>query len=352
MNVKTLMTFALSAVMVLSLAACGQTAPQTQPEQTDAESNVKIPNPFTTYDTMEEAAEAVGFDMDIPEMLEGFDTREIQCSETGMLEVIYRNADGGTVSIRKAIGNTDISGDYNQYAEEASETVSGQEVLFKGNDSKVFTAVWTNKDNTYAISSSEGMEKDDVIALMKMVSGSENAAPMIGGDPATWGSAMDGDPKTPAAFEEAAPMIGGDPATWGPALEENVQIPNPFADCKTLEEAIGITGFDMAVPEMLEGYDRPTFQVMSGTMIQVIYRNHVDGSISIRKAPGSEDISGDYNDYAQNNTVPVGELAVSMKGEKDLVHLATWTNGGYTYAVSVSSGLSEAAAAELIAEIQ
>ena len=52
-----------------------------------------------TYDTMEEAAEAVGSDMDVPEMLEGFDTREIQCSESGMLEVIYRNADGGTVSI-------------------------------------------------------------------------------------------------------------------------------------------------------------------------------------------------------------------------------------------------------------
>ena len=53
-----------------------------------------------TYDTMEEAAEAVGSDMDVPEMLEGFDTREIQCSESGMLEVIYRNADGGTPAVR------------------------------------------------------------------------------------------------------------------------------------------------------------------------------------------------------------------------------------------------------------
>ena len=99
MNMKKLMTFALSAVMVLSLAACGQSAPQTQPEKADAESTEQIANPFTTYDTMEEAAEAVGSDMDVPEMLEGFDTREIQCSESGMLEVIYRNADGGTVSI-------------------------------------------------------------------------------------------------------------------------------------------------------------------------------------------------------------------------------------------------------------
>ena len=43
---------------------------------------------------------------------------------------------------------------------------------------------------------------------------------------------------------------------------------------------------------------------------------------------------------------------VSMKGERDLVHLATWTNDGYTYAVSVSSGFLESAMAELIAEIR
>lgn len=136
------------------------------------------------------------------------------------------------------------------------------------------------------------------------------------------------------------------------AGESTVEIPNPFADCETLEEATGITGFDMAVPETLEGYDRPTVQVMSGTMIQVVYRNDKGESVSIRKAPGSDDISGDYNEYAQNDTVSAGGLAVSMKGEQDLVHLATWTDDGYTYAVSVSSGLSESAMTELIAEIR
>lgn len=136
------------------------------------------------------------------------------------------------------------------------------------------------------------------------------------------------------------------------ASGSNVEIPNPFTTYDTLDEAAAAVGFDMNVPEMLEGYDQPTFQVMSGTMIQVIYRNDKDESASIRKALGSDDISGDYNEYAQNDTVSVGELAVSMKGEQELVHLATWTDGEYTYAVSVSPGLSEAAMAKLIAEIQ
>lgn len=330
MNMKKLMTFVLSAVMVLSLTACGQSAAQPQSEKNPAENNEEIPNPFTAYDTLEEAAEAVGFDINVPDMLEGFDTREIQCSDGGMLEVSYWNADGEKVSIRKALGNDDISGDYNEYAEESSETVSGQEVLFKGDDGKVSTAVWTNKDSTYAIFSSEGMEKDDVTALVETVSVSA----------------------------DDAPAIGGDPATWGPALEENAQCPSPFTDCETLEEAIGITGFDMVVPEMPESYDQTTIQVVSGNMIQVIYRkdtdesafNDADESIFIRKMPGSDDISGDYNTYAQIKTVSVGDVEVSMKGEQDLVYLATWTSDGYTYAVSARSGLPEAAMADLVAE--
>ena len=134
--------------------------------------------------------------------------------------------------------------------------------------------------------------------------------------------------------------------------ESNVEIPNPFTAYDTMEEAAEAVGFGMDAPEMLEGYDRPTIQAMSGTMIQVIYRNDKEESVSIRKAPGSDDISGDYNEYAQSDTVSAGGLVVSMKGERDLVHLATWTNDGYTYAVSVSSGFLESAMAELIAEIR
>lgn len=79
----------------------------------------------------------------------------------------------------------------------------------------------------------------------------------------------------------------------------------------------------MVVPEAMEGYDQPTVQVMSGTMIQVVFRNDADGSVFIRKAPGSDDISGDYNTYEQNKTVSVGDVEVSMKGAQDLVRLAT-----------------------------
>ena len=55
------------------------------------------------------------------------------------------------------------------------------------------------------------------------------------------------------------PLIGGDPATWGSALDtetddgENTQIPNPFITCSTLKEASELAGFDFNAPESADG---------------------------------------------------------------------------------------------------
>lgn len=58
------------------------------------------------------------------------------------------------------------------------------------------------------------------------------------------------------------------------------------------------------------------------------------------KAPGDGDISGDYNDYAQSDTITVSDREVTLKGNDDAVNLAIWAKDRYTYAVSASAGLS------------
>ena len=112
----------------------------------------------------------------------------------------------------------------------------------------------------------------------------------------------------------------------------NAEIPNPFVDCATLADAAKLTGFDIVVPDSIDGYDTRTIQVMDNKMIQVIYAKG-DNSLLIRKAAGADDISGDYSQYAETNTVACGSLQVTMKGENGMVSLATWTDGGYTYAI-------------------
>ena len=112
----------------------------------------------------------------------------------------------------------------------------------------------------------------------------------------------------------------------------NAEIPNPFVDCATLADAAKLTGFDIVVPDSIDGYDTRTIQVMDNKMIQVIFTKG-ENSLLIRKQAGSDDISGDYSEYVETNTVTLGSLAVTMKGENGMVSVAIWTDGGYTYAV-------------------
>lgn len=156
--------------------------------------------------------------------------------------------------------------------------------------------------------------------------------------------------------------IGGDPATWGPALDgdgSGVQIPSPITEYSSMAEAAAAAGFDMAVPKVVDGCTERVIQVFNANtddaMFEVIYRDSGEESedvIHIRKAPGTEDISGDYNQYAERSTETVGDVEVTMKGSDGQVHLATWTKDGYTYSIAVYTGISGDDMAELVTGVR
>ena len=117
---------------------------------------------------------------------------------------------------------------------------------------------------------------------------------------------------------------------------ENVQIPDPFEGFSTLEQAVKAAGFEMRVPETA------IYRVNTGTqMLEVIYSDkdleNEDAveAYSIRKAIGSDDISGDYNDYSEKTEVSVSDNQVSLKGNDGKVFVATWTSGEFTYAIDI-----------------
>ncbi len=129
-----------------------------------------------------------------------------------------------------------------------------------------------------------------------------------------------------------------------------VQIPNPFTDCKTLEETEQLAGFDIALPgSMPEGYAISAYRVMKGRMIELIYNSGSD-EIRIRKGAGSEEISGDYSEYAETKTVTVGSLQVTMKGNGGKVNVASWFDGGYAFSITVNPG-GEGVAEEAISDM-
>ena len=136
---------------------------------------------------------------------------------------------------------------------------------------------------------------------------------------------------------------------------ENVQIPNPWTDYDSKDDAAQAAGFDLAVPDEISGCSEKSYRVLSAegdVMFEIIYASGEDETARIRKAPGADDVSGDYNEYAETETVDAGGVSVTMKGKNGLVKLAIWTNGNYSYALSVESGLSQNDMAALVSNIQ
>ena len=138
-----------------------------------------------------------------------------------------------------------------------------------------------------------------------------------------------------------------------PLNEDNsVQIPNPFAEYESLEQAAQAAGFGLTVPDAAGGSDSRVFRAIEGELLEVVYHKGELETARIRKAPGSEDISGDYTVYPQVEVAAVNGNQVTMSGSGGKVSLAAWTNSGYTYAVSVEGGCSSSDMAAMVSAIQ
>lgn len=149
---------------------------------------------------------------------------------------------------------------------------------------------------------------------------------------------------------EGAVTLDGDTVRIA-AQPGSVQIPSPFTDHATLADAAQAAGFPMTAPETVDGSPRRAIQTMDGGPIQVSYGDG-DGEVCIRKAPGGGDISGDWTDYPHTETMDLGGTQVVMKGAGGLVHLATWTSGGYTYSILARAGLSRAGMTALVRTVR
>ena len=119
-----------------------------------------------------------------------------------------------------------------------------------------------------------------------------------------------------------------------------IGMPNLFTDFNTLAEAEKQTGFYITLPDAIVSSNNKIYRAMNDEMLAVIYVNGEDETGRIRKARGSEDISGDYNEYAETETVSDGGIDVLLKGDAGLVKLAVWTNDGYAYSVSSEAGMT------------
>ena len=132
--------------------------------------------------------------------------------------------------------------------------------------------------------------------------------------------------------------------------EETTELANPWVDCNDEQEAAQIAGFEFELPE--SETVAIAYRAVEGQVIEATYGGS-DGSVA-RKALGfdGETLAGDYNEYEEGDIIYAGDdkIEVTYKGTTaDVVNVAYWTVGDYTYSLTSTSGISTDAVAEFAA---
>lgn len=139
------------------------------------------------------------------------------------------------------------------------------------------------------------------------------------------------------------------------APTEGEQVANPWVDCATLEDAAKVAGLELTAPDAIDGYSGHTIQAMGDGMVQIIYGDpdvEDDPLVYVRKSVGEgEDVSGDYNEYAQSDTLDVDGVEVSVRGNDGAWNDATWSRDGYSYSIHATDGLDASAVIELVGQV-
>ena len=155
---------------IVLTAALLLTPATTQTEPATTEESVQIPNPFIPCATLQAAADIAGFSLDAPDAYEAYDHTTIQAIEGEMIEVIYEDAsETEGLRIRKGVGTDSISGDYNRYDSEETQTISGVSVSIRKNGDLIFVAEWTDGGYAHSITSENGLTADELETLVSEV---------------------------------------------------------------------------------------------------------------------------------------------------------------------------------------
>ncbi|MEG2174231.1 MAG: hypothetical protein RR135_01945, partial [Oscillospiraceae bacterium] len=137
------------------------------PPSSGEDCSVQISNPFIDCENMAAAEQSAHFTFSLPA---DFKPTTIRVIENKMIEV---NAATGNhkICIKKAVGNDDISGDYNVYSETNQIEQSDKKirVATKGNDGVIHVATWINGEYTYSIGSTHGMTVDEITAFVNQI---------------------------------------------------------------------------------------------------------------------------------------------------------------------------------------
>lgn len=134
--------------------------------------------------------------------------------------------------------------------------------------------------------------------------------------------------------------------------ESETTIANGMVEVASKEELSEAVGFPVKSAQSLPFFPQSIYYTSYwGEMAQIDYAN--GGSMAcFRQSLGEEDNSGDWSEYPAQKSLTVNGCVVTLKGEADSYTLAIWSDGTYSYSLSLSAGQPASVWAELIEGVQ
>ena len=185
---------------------------------------------------------------------------------------------------------------------------------------------------------------------------SEDAGVMAASESAVMALSDDGDQGAPLA-RAVQDADEGEVAQDAVAASGAVAtLANPWQECASMAQAESLAGFsfaigDSALPEGC-GPEAAYIQVIAGAMLEVDYTGERGGSVCLRKAVGTDDVSGDYNNYDLTQTSRIAGQDVTLRGAENAWYVATWARDGYSFAVVSTSALTTSQVETLVAGLR
>ena len=120
--------------------------------------------------------------------------------------------------------------------------------------------------------------------------------------------------------------------------ESETMVANGMVEVTSKEELSEAVGFPVKSAQSLPFFPQSIYYTSYwGDMAQIDYAN--GGSTAcFRQSLGEEDNSGDWNEYPAQESLTVNGCAVTLKGERDSYTLGIWSDGTYSYSLSLSAG--------------
>lgn len=290
----------------------------TAPNPNDGDAPLAIaPSPVIDCTTVEEAEDLAGFTINVPKKIKSYGKRHISVINNRVIQIIY-GSNKKSLCIRKIAEESDFVSDSIQYEEIKKVKIKGLQVTMYGKNGKINSVIWAKDGFFYSINTKTSLSRTKMKKIIKTVV------------------------NTDINHQDINQNIKDNQDIDKNTKDDqnnNVQISNPFIDCKTLEEAANLTGFTLNAPKVINEYELDNISVMDYNMIEVIYRNG-ESRLSIRKAFGSEDISGDWNEYEEIKTIEVKDVQVTTRGANGSVGSAIWTDEKFTYSIFANSAIN------------